>query len=260
MTISVNDIQFFYSGGPSGSTAATSLGGQISSTRITSQTTTGLSNITGLSIVWAINNAEGNGTLEWVSATNSLRWRAPGSLSVYETTGVTTNGTYVLGGTDGQLVVQVTYASMPAQYKLDTITVANSLNNVFDAVSAIDSLNGKVEYRCIYIKNNSGTDTATGVKVFIAELTVGPDEIDIGLDPAGVGNGTSTGVATTIVNETTIPTNVSFTRPVTSGTGLTIGTLSPGETAALWERRTVPVNTTGNVTMNTSKIGVALTS
>lgn len=260
MAIGINDIQFFYSGGPGSSTAATTLGGQVSTTRITAQTATGITNITGLTVLWAINNAEGNGTLTWSSASNTLSWKPPGSLFTSSTAGVTTNGIYTLGSTDGQLVVQVVFASLPVAYKQDTVTIANALNNVFDAVSAVDSLTGKVEYRCVYVKNASAVDTASGVKVFIAQLTNGPDEIDIGLDPAGVGNGTSTGVATTIANETAVPAGVTFSRPVTAGTGLTIGTLSPGQVAAFWERRTVDANTTGNVTMNTSKIGVALTS
>jgi hypothetical protein len=262
MAIEVNDIQFYYSGGPGSATAATSLGGQISTSRITAQTCSSFGIVTGVALLWAINNAEGNGTLTYQPATGILSWKPPGSLTTYNSVTITGNGTITVGGTDGQLVVQITFASLPTSFKQQTVTVTNTLNNVFDAVSAAESLVGRVEYRCIYVKNAHASETAFGVKVFIGQLTSGPDEIDIGLDAASplVGNGTSTGVATTIVSETAVPSGVSFSRPVTSTAGLLIGDMAAGQVAAFWQRRTVDANTTGNVTMNTSKIAVALTS
>lgn len=254
MPIEVNDIQFFHSGGAGNTSGAGSLGGAISSTRITSQTASAPVNVTGVTINWVVNNAEGSGILAWASSTNTLSWKPPGSLTTYSLN-ITANGQYTLGGSDGQIVVTVVFASVPTSFKQDSITVSNSLNNVFDAVSAADSLVGDTEYRCIYVKNNHATLTANGVKLFIAQLTSGPDEIDIGLDPAGIG-----GTATTVANENTAPAGVTFSRPTVAASGLAVGNLAPGQSFAFWQRRTVPANTTGNISQNTSKIGVALTA
>jgi hypothetical protein len=265
MAIGVNDIQFYYStgsasGGSVASTANASLGGQISTSRVVAQTASAPVVVTGVTILWAINNAEGNGTLTYSSTLQQLSWKPPGALNTYYSSTLTGNTTITLGDTDGQVVLQVVFASLPASFKQDTITITNSLNNVFGSVSAADSLVGKVVYRCLFVKNAHATDTASGVKLFISQLTTGPDEIDVGLDPAVVGNGVSTGVAAVIGNESTAPAGVTFSRPVTSTAGLSIGTLLAGQVKAFWERRTVDPNTTGNVTMNSSKIAVALTA
>jgi len=260
MAIEVNDIQFWYSG--SGSTGgSTSLGGVISSTRVGSQLATPTSGITGVTINWALNNAEGNGLLSWSKSTNTIGWKPPGSLNTYLMV-LSVNGTFTIGGTDGQLVVTIVFASLPVIYTQDTTSIANQLNKVFDSVSAANSLVGKISYRCLYVKNAHATLTASGVKAFIAQLTTGPDEIEIGLDPAGIGNGSSTGVATTIANETTAPAGVTFSSPTAAISGLQpgAGSLTPGQVFALWEKRTVVPNTTGSITQNSSKIGVALTS
>jgi hypothetical protein len=257
MPFTSDDIKFHYSGGASNSDPSLSLGGIISSTAVVIQTANAPVNITGLTISRATNNEQGNGTLSWSSVNNELSWQPPNSLTVY-TIGITVDGTYIVGGSDGLLTVTAVYASMPVTYKQDTITITNNIGNVFDAVSALDSLLGDTEYRCLYVKNTHATLTANGVTIWIKELTSGPDEISIGKDPAGVGDGSTTGVATTIVDESTAPVGVTFSTPLAYGTGILLGNLAPGECAAIWERRIVPAETVGNITMNTSKLTVTL--
>jgi|PlaIllAssembly_1097288.scaffolds.fasta_scaffold00019_4 hypothetical protein len=259
MSFNVDSIRFYLSGGAGNTNPQASLGGIISSQRVLSQTTSALVNVTGVTISSATNNAQGVGILSWTPATNTLAWQPPGSATIYQTSGVTVNGTYTVGGGDGLLVLDVVYASLAAVYKQDSVTIANASQNVFDSVSAADSLVGSINYRCIYIKNVHGSIAATGTKVWIKQLTTGPDEIDIGLDPAGIGNGSTTGVATTVGNENSAPAGVTFSRPLTYGTGLTIGTLAAGESIALWQRRTVDAETVGNITANRCIIGVAVT-
>lgn len=259
MPFSVNDIKFYYSGGSTNSNPQASLGGVRSSTAIMSQNATTPVNVTGVVINSLVNNAEGVGVLSWSPSTNALAWQPPGSAGVYSQSGIVANGQFVLGGGDGIIVVTVTAASLPTSYKQDSLTVTRVDQNVFDAVSAVDSLIGSINYRCIYIKNTNATVPALTVKVWIKQLTTGPDEIDIGLDPAGIGNGTSTGVATTVALETTAPTGVVFSRPTTYATGLSVGSLAAGESIALWERRTVAANTVGDITANTSSIAVTVT-
>lgn len=259
MSFSVNDIQFFYTGGAANGNPQLSLGGLASSVRIAAQTASVPVNVTGATISSVANNAQGIGLLSWSPSTNTLAWQPPGSPTTYSLSGITTNGTYVVGGSDGTLAITVVYASLPTIYKQDSITIANSMQNVFDSVAPLDSLVGATDYRCVFIRNVHPTITANGVKVWVKQETSGPDEVDIGLDPAGVGNGSTTGVPTVIIDENNAPAGVTFSRPLSYATGLLIGTLAPGQGAAFWQRRIVPPNTTGDVAINSSVIAVALT-
>lgn len=118
--------------------------------------------------------------------------------------------------------------------------ISGIFGGLFDDVSAAEATAGDIEYRCLYIFNRNETDSLTSVVVWIeSQTSSGDTSLDIGLDPAGVGDGVSTGVATTIANENTAPASVSFSAPSTSGTGLSIGTLGPGEGHAIWLRRTI---------------------
>lgn len=111
---------------------------------------------------------------------------------------------------------------------------------LFDDVTAAEATAGDIEYRCVYIFNRNATDSLTSVVVWIGSQTSSAGtSLAIGLDPAGNGNGRTTGVAATIANEGTAPAGVTFSAPSTSGTGLSIGTLGPGEGRAIWVRRTV---------------------
>lgn len=114
------------------------------------------------------------------------------------------------------------------------------LQKLFDDVSSSEASSGDTEYRCYYIYNDNDTDSCNTVRVYILEETPSADTvIDIGLDPAGVGNGVTTGVATTIANESTAPSGVTFSHPTDFAGGLDVGTLGPGQAQAIWVRRTV---------------------
>lgn len=257
MPFSVSDIKYMYSGGAANSNPTLSLGGVMSSTAIIAQTTSSPVNITGITITSSVGNAQGTGLLGWSPSTNTLSWQPPTSSYTYSISGVTANGSYIVGGSDGTLVITVVYASLPSIYKQDSITITRSSGNVFDAVTPINSLIGDISYRCFYVKN-AGTVTVNDVRVWIKSLTSGPDEIDIGLAPQGIGNGSTTGVAATIVNENATPVGVTFSRPLTYSTGLSVGTLLAGQAIAVWERRTVPADTVGDIASNQSTIAVAV--
>lgn len=261
MAFSVNDIQFFHSGGAGNSDPNLSLGGVISSTRIGSQASSAVTNVTGVTVDYAVNNAEGVGILSWSPSTNTLSWQPPGSATVYSESNITVDGTYVIGGGDGILVLSVVAANLSGTFKQDSLTITNISQNTFNSVGASESLLGSDKYRCLYIKNTHASITATGAKVWIKQLTVGPDEIAIGLDPAGQGDGSTTGVATTVADEDTAPAGVTFSTPLSYGTGLVLdtGTLAPGEAIAVWQHRNVPANTIGDITSNSSVIAVAVT-
>jgi hypothetical protein len=120
------------------------------------------------------------------------------------------------------------------------INAGVTLNNLFDDISDTEAASGVVDYRCFYILNGNATDTLTTAKVYISTNTPSSDTtIAIGLDPAGVGDGAATGVATTIADEDSAPAGVTFSTPSNSGAALAIGDLANGEAQAVWVRRTV---------------------
>jgi hypothetical protein len=121
------------------------------------------------------------------------------------------------------------------------------LNNVWSDIDATQAGAGSVKYRCIYVRNTNLEDTWTSPKIWLSSLTTSSDdEVDIGLGSSAV-NGTEQSVA----NEDSAPTGgVTFSRPVSKATGLTLGsTLTAGQHKALWIRRTV-LSGAGQITNN----------
>ncbi len=119
-----------------------------------------------------------------------------------------------------------------------TAWAGGSLHDLFDVISGDENAASTVDYRCVYVRNNHGSLTWGPIKVWLTAQTAGGATIDVGLDPAGVGNGTTTGVAATPANETTAPAGVTFSNPTTKSGGLAPANLIAGNAFALWFRRT----------------------
>lgn len=115
--------------------------------------------------------------------------------------------------------------------------VTNVLNNLFDDVSAIESRDGSVEYRCFYVRNTSATDTLISGLIEIVSDTANVNT----LIEIGIGNATVNGVEQTIVSENVPPIGVTFT--ATEGVQLLLsaggGELAPNAYKGIWIRRTV---------------------
>lgn len=129
--------------------------------------------------------------------------------------------------------------------KSTTEIVDDTLNNLFDDVSGVEHAAGDTNYRCLYVKNNS-TETATNVRIYIDTNTPAVDDtINIGKDLAGVGDGATTGVADTIVNESTAPDPaVTFTTAADYANAILLGTMTAGQVYAIWIKRIVSAGTT----------------
>ncbi|MFM1891530.1 MAG: hypothetical protein RLZ44_607 [Pseudomonadota bacterium] len=215
------------------------LGDAISATEILSQDAALSSAISGVTVIDAADNELGEGSLRYVVATDAFYYTPPDD----------SEGTAVVVSADGEVVVRgansnsgylrldITYASLPVANATRTVTVTNSLNDIFDDVTKSEALDGRTEYRCIYLKNTAA-DSILGAGIWIHEDSVGGDSIAIGLDPAGVG-----GTATTIASETEAPSGVTFSQPASESACLSVGTMTTGQSVALWIRRTVPVGT-----------------
>lgn len=259
MAINMADLEVRLSGGAGNTDPDASLGGILSTERVLSQSTAAPTNVTGVVIDYAAGNATGNGTLAYTNTGTTLEW-TPNGGSIGTAIDVSVDGKYVIADStgDAQLHVTVTAASLPGSDQNDAdITIANIANEVFDDIAKQDSLDGDTEHRCVYVKNTHGSDSMLNVTIWRESDASGADSLQIGADPAGVGNGSTTGVATTIGDEGTPPGGVSFSAPTTQGTGINLGTLAAGESAAFWIERTVPADTTTSTPIDLSEIGLS---
>ena len=265
MAIEISDLKVFYSGGTTNTSPDSSLGGQmtqISSAEVISQICADPTFVTGVTIKNAFNNPVGTGSLKWDPNSSDLSWKPPSGVQ-YVSENITTDGIYVVGNSSGYIVCDVVVANLANTLQEDTdITVTNKMNNVFDSVSSTEALDGRIEYRCLYIKNTHAADTAYDVRIWVKQQPVGPDELDIALDPAGIGDGDTTGVAigplADEIDSGNLLSGITWSRPTTQDAGLVIGTLAPGECHAFWEKRTVAPNTVQQVANDTSKIGISV--
>ena len=131
--------------------------------------------------------------------------------------------------------------------KRSTTQVSNdTLENIFDNISRQEALVGKTEYRCLYVYNPSGS-TLTTVKVHISQHP-STTNISIGADTAGIGNGTSTAIASSIATEDTVPTGVTFYGESEDHFGLALGTLKVGEGTPFWLKRQAETSTSQTIT------------
>ena len=112
------------------------------------------------------------------------------------------------------------------------------LHDLFDVITGDENAASTVDYRCVYVRNGHATLTLLGATVWLTSQTAGGATVDMGLDPAAIGNGTTTGVAATPANETTAPASVTYSSPASKAGGLVIGDIPAGSAKAIWFRRT----------------------
>ena len=246
MAVPINaaHLEFRLSGGAANTDPNASLGGIMSSEKIIAQSATGISNVTGVTVLFASGNTEGTGTLNFVAASNSFQWTPPGG-AAGALTPITEDGRIALFGDlgFGELDLDVDFSSLSGSNEADTLTIANVTNEVFDGVAKADSFAGDIEYRCYYAINVHPTETMLDVRQFVGQQP-SPGTVRFGVDPAGVGDGVSTGVATTVVDEDTAPAGVTFSNASTGISGQSLGALGPGEAGAVWVERTIPFRNT----------------
>lgn len=144
----------------------------------------------------------------------------------------------------------------PSLYFLISLKIeAASFNEMWDNISKVESKVGDIEYRCFYVKNN-GIDYIYNVRLYIKSQPASTiDTLQIGLDPIGIGNGSTTGVATSIANEGVAPGGVVFTSADVN-TPLAIGDLAPGDCQAFWMKRTVPADVSVDYRFNFSSLAL----
>lgn len=219
-----------------------SCGGAIAPTAIWSQSATAPTQVTGVQILGATGNTTGPGTLTYTFSGQTLTWTHAGGQATTAVAVGGGDGRYTLQTAQGQtLFVNVTVSSLPTSNKSESITISDNVNTMFDDVTKSQSWYGQDEYRCFYYVNLHPTDTALDLKVWIgSQPSNAVETLYIGKDPAGKGNGSTTGVATTISGETVAPANVTLNTITTLAAALAFGDLGPGEAVAVWVQRKTP--------------------
>lgn len=251
-------LEFRLSGGAANTDPDASLGGIMSSQRILSKSATALSNITGITIDDAPGVAEGTTiTLQYYSSSKTIRAVVGASANPYVS--LTEDARIALPADAGYIFMTVDYSALSASNQTDTITVSALQNQLFDDIAKTEAYDGDVEYRCAYLVNTHSTDDFLGAKIYISTQPNGSDDLAVALDLAGIGDGSSTGVADTISDENTAPDpNLTFTAPSTFESAITIGTLAPGEACAFWQQRTVPALTLTSTPDDRSALAISV--
>jgi hypothetical protein len=255
---SMAELKIYLTGGAANAVVADSTGGAVSSTEVLSQSASGLTTLTGVTLGNAMGNNEGDGTLTFNATSKTITWTPPGG-----TTGasvdISADGTYfVQGGSNGgAIVLTVVAASLPTANTSNTITIANQDNKMFNDVTKDQSYAGRTVYHCFAFKN-TGADAKKDIKLWIGANTPGQDTISIGIAAAAAGNGSTTGIDTDTNDETAAPADVTFTAPTTQADALTLGDLSGSggttHTRCFWIKQLVPAGVDQETLNNTFRI------
>lgn len=258
---SMAELGTYLTGGAANSDPDQSTGGIVSSTKVLSQSVTGLTTITGLSGLTGFGNAIGDGTLTFNSSTTTVTW-TPKNGTTGTAVDISVDGTYfVQSGSDGgALELTVVAGDLPTSTISNTLTVANEDQKLLTDVSKTQSDTGTSIYHCFALKN-SGTDIKKDVTIWVAQNTPGQDTISLAVASAAAGDGATTGLETDTTDETIAPTGPVFTAPTTKATGLSIGDLSAAagstHTRCFWVKQLVPAGVDEEYLSNNFVIGVS---
>lgn len=135
-------------------------------------------------------------------------------------------------------------ASLGGFASTTAVDLTTTLNNLFDNISDAERVAGDVEYRAIWIANESTTDSLTTPRIWIESEVSGGASVAIGLDPEGVlptDHGYEQGDI--IATEANAPDGVTFSAPTSKSAGLEPGTIAAGSGVMLWIRRTITAST-----------------
>ena len=150
---SIAYLEYRLTGGSANTDPDASLGGDMSSERVLAQSTTALSNVTGVAIDYAGGNPAGAGSLAFDFSDGTLTWTANG-LDPGDAVDVNdASGRYSIFGEQGVLLVTVTTGSLPGSDKSDSVTIAYIANEQFDDVAKQESFDGDVEFRAFQLYN-----------------------------------------------------------------------------------------------------------
>jgi hypothetical protein len=264
--MNISNLHYRLSGGGANALPTASWGGVMSSVSVDGLTFGTLSTVTGVTIDEIGSAQTGDGSFLFDTAVG-LYFRTFGEnygAALNTPDGGFVDGQYTITGARGAqygyTVVTIVKASLPATTVAEALTITVPSNNLFEDVDTAEAIAGSVIYRCVYVFNTDVTEDISLARVYIAAQLPGDDTIEIALGANGVGDGATTGLAETLVDEndsTDVLAGLTFTSPTTPETGLSVdGPISQDEGFAVWMRRTVPALSTSDVASDTFNLGV----
>jgi hypothetical protein len=138
----------------------------------------------------------------------------------------------VTTGSAGNTVAGTANGSL-GKYISTTAWAGGAANDLYDDISGSENAASTVDYRCIFIYNSNASNTYQNVVLWISGEVNGGASVAIGADTtAASALGSASAQALTIANETTAPAGVTFTAPITSGTGVSLGSIPSGSVRA----------------------------
>lgn len=142
-------------------------------------------------------------------------------------------------GSAGHSVAQADPNASLGKYISTTVWAGGALNDLFDDISGAENAASTIDYRCIFVHNSNGANNLQNTVVWVNPETAGGANVAVAIDNIAASTITSASAqAAEIATETTAPTGVgAFSTPTTQGTGLSLGTINPGQCRAFWIRR-----------------------
>ena len=116
----------------------------------------------------------------------------------------------------------------------DTEVSVTELHNIFDGIDGPDAAAGQVDYRAVFVQNDSFE--SLNVKVYLS------DNYDSGSQPSGVDSDISIGISTSKNSNALTgspPSGVAFSQPVDAASARDMGAMNHGEYRVLYIRREV---------------------
>ena len=111
--------------------------------------------------------------------------------------------------------------------------------DLFETMSGDDNAAEVSKYRCLFVVNKHASESLTSVKLWFTAQDTGGSAYAVGVDPT-VASAMNSGVqqALKTTGSYVAPAGVTFSAPSDKTSGVSVGTLSPGQTRAIWVRRT----------------------
>jgi hypothetical protein len=135
------------------------------------------------------------------------------------------------GGADTSLGKYITNADLPDA----------TLDSLFDDATGAENAASTVEYQCVFIYNANASNALQNAVVWVSGDPAGGANVDIAVDStAASAVGAAPAQALQIANKTTAPAGpLTFSKPTTFATGLSLGSIPAGSVKAVWIRRTL---------------------
>lgn len=142
----------------------------------------------------------------------------------------------------GYTTAQRTPASSIGGFASTTPWAGGARGDLYGMASSVDVENARPDYRCVYLYNDSYTDTILDVRAYLDPDTAGALQFVAGADPRPVTFVDSTAAqAVEPLSAYQAPSGVTFSAPSDYATGIQLGDLPPRAGRPLWFKR-VPVD------------------